>query len=130
MTHPNAPVMLRILTFRHPFLHYVVCNTELGLENEGKHAIVVHSLHGRKSAGADHWQHARRDREKMGFLSCKADPDVWLRPALKYDRVEYYKHVLLHKKDILSIMKDPVRCLRKELRRRFNLKEKSISAPN
>ena len=67
--------------------------------------------------------------KKMGFSSCKADPDVWIRPALKSNWVEYYHHVLLYNDDILAIDEEPETFLREELGKRFTLKEKSIGAP-
>ena len=75
--------------------HYVACGPEFGLENLGKHAIIVRALYGGKSAGVDYWRHVRSAMEEMGFSSSKVDPDVWLRLALKSDGVEYYQCVLL-----------------------------------
>ena len=110
--------------------HYVICGPEFGLENIGKHAIIIRALYGGKSAGADYWRHVRSAMEEMGFISCKADPDVWLRPALKSNGVEYYQYILLYTDDILAIMEEPERFLREELGKRFTLKEKSIGPPS
>ena len=44
--------------------------------------------------------------EEMGFESCKADPDVWFRPATYADGSEYYQYVLLYTDDILAIMEE------------------------
>ena len=60
--------------------------------------------------------------EEMGFLSCKADPDVWLRPSLKANEVENFQCVLLCADGVLATMEDPKRCLREELGKRFTLK--------
>ena len=109
--------------------HYVVCGPEFGLENVGKYAIIVRALYGGKSSGADYWRHVRSAMKDMGFSSCKADPDVWIRPALKSDGVEYYQHVLIYTDDILAIIEEPEKFLREELGKRFTLKEKSIGAP-
>ena len=92
--------------------HYVVCGPEFGLENVGKHAIIVRALYGGKSTGADYWRHVRSAMEEMGFSSCKADPDVWLRPALKSNGVEYYQHALLYTDYVLAIMEEPETFLR------------------
>jgi hypothetical protein len=69
--------------------HYIICGAEFGLENVGKIAKIVRALYGGKSAGADYWRHVRSAMNEMGFESCKADPDVWLRPALKADGTKY-----------------------------------------
>ena len=63
--------------------HYVVCGPEFAQENTGKHATIVRTLCGGKSAGAYYWRHARSDREEIGFSSCKVDPDAWILPVLK-----------------------------------------------
>ena len=47
--------------------HYVICGTEFRLENVGKHAIIVRTLYGGKSSGADYWSHVRSAMEEMGF---------------------------------------------------------------
>ena len=58
--------------------HYIICGPEFGLENVGKTAIIVRALYGGKSAGADYWRHVRAAMTNMNFISCKADPDVWM----------------------------------------------------
>ena len=60
----------------------------------------------------------------MGFTSCKAGPDVWMRPGTKDDGSEYWEFVLLFTDNILAIMCDP------EIGTRFTLiKESSIGPP-
>ncbi len=39
----------------------------------------------------------------MGFISCLADPDVWLRPASKTDGYQYYEYVLVYVNDVLAL---------------------------
>ena len=67
--------------------------------------------------------------EEMGFSSCKADPDAWIRPALKSNGVKHYQCVLFCTDGILAIMEEPETFLREELGKTFTLKEKSIEAP-
>ena len=67
----------------------MICEPEFGLENVGKKAIIVRALYGGKSAGADYWRHVRAAMEEMGFQSCNADPDVWMRPGTKSDDTTY-----------------------------------------
>ena len=110
--------------------HYIICGPEFGLENEGKKAIIVRALYGGKSAGADYWRHVRKAMTEMGFTSCKADPDVWMRPGIKSDGSTYWQYVLLYVDDILSIMEEPEKFIREELGQRFTVKEKSIGKPS
>ena len=77
---------------------------EFGLENVGKHTIIVSAIYESKSSGADYWRHVYSTMEKMGFSSYKDDPDVWLQPSLKVDAVENYQCVLLSIDDVLAIM--------------------------
>jgi len=60
--------------------HYIICGPEFGIENVGRLAIIVRALYGEKSA-ADYWRHVRTAMNELGFESCKADPDVWLRSS-------------------------------------------------
>ena len=41
----------------------------------------------------------------MRLIACPADPDVWLRPAIKSDGLEYYEYVLLYIDDALVVGK-------------------------
>ncbi len=109
--------------------HYIICGPEFGLENEGKKAVIVRALYGGKSAGADYWRHVRKAMDEMGFSSCKADPEVWMRPGIKDDGSEYWQYVLLYTDDILCVMEHPEKFLREEMGTRFTLKEKSIGPP-
>ena len=76
--------------------HYIICGPEFGIENVGKKAMIIRALYGGKSAGADYWRHVRKAMHELGFYSCKADPDVWIRPSIKEDGSDYYQYVLLY----------------------------------
>ena len=72
----------------------------------------------------------RKAIEEMCFESCKADADVWFRPATHADVSEYYQYVLLYTDDILATMEEPEKFLWKKLGARSTLKEKSIGPPS
>ena len=86
------------------YLQDLFCGLEFRLENVEKHAIIVGAIHGSASNGAYYWQHDLSAIEEMGFSSCKADPDVWLRLALKSNELEHYQRFLLYTDDILAIV--------------------------
>ena len=65
----------------------------------------------------------------LDFVSCLADPDVWMRPDVKSDGTEYYKYILLYTDDVLCVSEFPERILRKELDKYFKLKPNSIGPP-
>ena len=109
--------------------HYVICGVEFGLENMGKKALIIQALYGGKSAGRDFRNHLRECMSHLGFKSCLADPDVWMRAATKSDGSSYWEYVLLYVDDALCISENAERVLRDEVGKYFELKEKSIGPP-
>lgn len=109
---------------------YIVCGPEFGLENEGRVALIHRALYGGKSAGRDFRNHLRSCMAFLNFESCPADPDVWMRPAIKSDGTEVYEYVLLYTDDTLVISENAEAILRNELGRYFELKEESIGTPS
>ena len=70
--------------------------------------IVKMALYGLKSSGAASRAKLAGVLHDIGYLPSKADPDVWLRPAVKQDRSEYYKMVLCYIDDVLVISSTPM----------------------
>jgi hypothetical protein len=99
------------------------------VENEGKVALIHRALYGGKSAGRDFRNHLRSCMHHLGFKSCPADPDVWMRPAIKDDGTSVYEYVLLYTDDALAIGANAEPILRKEIGKYFELKESSIGPP-
>ena len=67
----------------------------------------------------------------IGFVSSKADPDVWLHESIRIDGMtQYYEYVLLYIDDCIVISDRPESILRKEIGKYFELKEESIGAPS
>ena len=52
-----------------------------------------------------------RKLNEIGFQSIPADPDVWLRPAVKFNGEDYYEWFLMYVDDILAISMDPTAIL-------------------
>jgi hypothetical protein len=108
---------------------YIVCGAEFGLENVGKVALIHRALYGGKTAGKDFRNHLRSCMHHLDFVSCPADPDVWMRPALKSDGSTCYEYVLLYTDDALVISENAEDILRREIGKYFELKEESIGTP-
>ena len=76
----------------------------LGLEfgkDAGKTAVIVRALYGLKSVGAAFRSHLAKCMEFMGYQSCKANPDLWLKPEQRpEDGVKYYSYILCYVDDI------------------------------
>ena len=68
--------------------------------------IVEKALYGLKYSGATWRAMFVETLQDMHFTLTKADPDVWLKPATKPDRTEYYKMILVYVDDVLHISHD------------------------
>ena len=108
---------------------FIICGIEFGLENVGKKALIRRALYGGKTAGRDFRNHLRECMCFLGFNSCKADPDVWMRAAKKANGTPYWEYVLLYTDDALAISENAENILRKEIGRYFELKAESIGPP-
>ena len=109
---------------------YITCGPEFGLENVGKAALIRRAQYGGKSAGRDFRNHLRSCMDHLGFKSCRADPDVWMRPATKKDGSQYWEYVLLYVDDCLVISEKGESVLRNEIGKYFTLKQNSIGPPD
>jgi hypothetical protein len=110
--------------------NFIVCGLKFGLENVGKHTLIRRALYGGKSAGCDFQNHLRECMNHLGFTPCRADPDIWMQPALKGDGSEYWEYVLICTDDTLVISENGEKLLRTELGKYFELKEESIGPPD
>jgi len=81
--------------------------TNLGPEfgpDAGKSAIIVRALHVLKSAGAAFCAHLASFMQHMGYTSCKANPDLWMKEELRPDdNFKYYSYILVYVDDILVV---------------------------
>ena len=102
---------------------YIICGPEFGIENIGKVALIHRVLYGGKTVGKDFRNHLRSCMRHIGFKSCPANPDIWMRPAEKADGTPYYEYVLLYVDDTLVISENAGRILGEEIGRYFELKE-------
>ena len=103
-----------------------------GLEfgsDKGRPAKIVRALYGLKSSGARFRDHLAGTLRQLGFISCKADPDVWLRPAVKTDGTKYYEYVLCYVDDILCQSQRPDLVM-KSVSGTYTLKEGSVKEPD
>ena len=108
----------------------MICGPEFGVENVDKVAIIVRALYGGKTSGADFWHHLRSCMEFLGFHSCKADPDLWMREAQKDDGSFYWEYVLLYVDDVLCISHQAERIIREQIGKYFVVKKGSVGPPS
>ncbi len=66
----------------------------------------------------------------MGYTSCKADPDLWLKALTRpEDNVHYYAYILCYVDDILCIHHDPMSVMN-EINKYLPLKPSSVGDPD
>ena len=85
---------------------YVIAGPEFGSE-KGHVMIVRKALYGLKTSGAAFRAHMAETLYDLEYKPSLADPDVWIRPAVKPDGFKYYDMVLVYVDDILCISHDP-----------------------
>ena len=91
--------------------YYIICGIEFGFEHESKNSLIHRALYDGKTAGKYFRNHLRSCMRHLDFLSCLADPDVWMCPAVKSDGTEYYKYILLYTDVVLCVSEFPERIL-------------------
>jgi len=106
---------------------YTRAGPEFGSE-QGSLMLIVRALYGLKSSGAAFRSLLAETLYDMDYKPTKADPDVWIRPAVKPNGFEYYEYVLCYVDDVLSISGDAMATM-KEIQTVFKLKDDKIEEP-
>lgn len=110
---------------------YFIAGSEFG-SKKGKVLIIKKALYGLKSSGAAWRALFASTLTELGYKPSDADPDVWLKPAVKPDGYEYYDMILVYVDDILHVShyksydEDPVM---QEIGRIYQLKDGSVKPP-
>ena len=95
----------------------------------GKFALIVRALYGMKSSGNSWRLHYASILENvLGFKSCYADNDVWLKPSQDRNGNKYYSYICIYVDDILILSKDPKSFMDK-LKGEVLVKPESIEEP-
>ena len=115
----NAPVKEKL---------YTIAGKEFGPKFEGRPALIVRALYGLRSSGKSFRDFLASNLREMGYVSSKADPDLWMMPDSKVDGTEYYRYVICYVDDVAVTMEEPKRFM-DELAQRFTLKEGSVQEP-
>jgi hypothetical protein len=108
---------------------WTCCDPEFGGEDSGKRAIVVRALHGLRGSGAAFRNHLVKLMTDLGFESCRADPDVWIRRASKPDGTQHYEYVLFYVDDALAISLD-LKSILLKIDKYFPMKPDSVVPPD
>ena len=110
--------------------YYIVVTPDLGLDEEwnGKSCKVVRALYGLPVAGASFREYLAKHLGELGYVPCKADRDVHLRP-FERNGEKLYQIAVCYVDDILVSGMCPQDQL-KEIATRFELKKGSVEKPS
>ena len=77
--------------------------------DKGKIIVITRALYGLKSS-ALMWHNHLADiiDNKLGFKSSLVDPDLWYKPMITSEGMEYYAYILIYVDDILIIDKTQI----------------------
>ena len=98
-------------------------------ELAGQLLIVEKALYGLKSSGAAFRAFLAETFDNMGFTLSVADPDVWLRPAVKHDDEQYYEYIICYVDDVLGVSVD-AKALMETIQKDFKFKKNKIEPPS
>jgi hypothetical protein len=107
---------------------WTTCRPEFGPDSVSKQAIIVRALHGLKNAGASFRNHLAKRMRDLHWEPCDADPNVWMRAAIRSDGFACWLCALIHVDDLLVIAENPKEILAK-IDCHFPIKPKSIAGP-
>ena len=101
--------------------------TEFGSEKD-KFVLVLRALYGLKSSGAAWRQILNQTLIDLGYVSSKADTDVWIKTEKKPDGAEYIAYVLVYVDEVLHLHHNPDTFM-DHLAEVYRLKDGSVGEP-
>ena len=92
--------------------------------------MIVRALYGLKCSGQA-WRQFIADtlKNKLGFTSSLADPDVWFKARTKPDGPKFYAYLLIYVGDAISVDLDPKKNI-DMIGNVFKIKEGSSAPPS
>jgi hypothetical protein len=102
---------------------------QLGPEYKGKRAIIAKALYGLRSSGRSFRDYLAKNLRELGFASSKADPDLWMKTAVKPNGDKVYEYAISSVDDLIFQEIDP-KGFMDALGQRFTLKPGSIKEPD
>jgi hypothetical protein len=108
---------------------YTMAGLEFGPNNAGRPVLIVRALYGLQSLGARWRDHVASTLREGGYVSCKADPDVWMWPMTKPNGDTHWEYAVCYVDDILIISHKPQEAM-DFLSSKYKLKEGSVKEPD
>jgi hypothetical protein len=106
---------------------YTVAGPEFG-EMEGRTVVIVRALYGLKSSAAAWHEHLTNSLHDLGFKPSYADPDVWMKPAVKPCGFKYYEYIFIYVDDVL-VLSHRAKQVMNAMSKMYRFKEGSIGPP-
>ena len=85
---------------------WMIARSEFGCD-KGKQMLIVHVLYSLKSSGTEFCAFLAETLHNARYRPWYADPDVWMRPAIKSSGIEYWEYMICYVNDVLVISDDP-----------------------
>ena len=96
----------------------------------GKNMLVIRALYGFKLSVAAFRIFLAEALYDLGYKSSVADPDVWLRPAIKEKYgFKYWEYVSCYVDDVLCVIDRPMHTM-KVIQSKINLKDEKMEKPD
>ena len=105
---------------------HTVAGPEFGSE-QGSVMLVKRALHGLKLSGAAFRSHLVKTVWDLGHQPTKANPDVWLKPAVKASGFKCDEMVLCYVDDAIAMSEHPMQTI-KGIKATFKLKGDEVEA--
>ena len=115
----NAPVGEKV---------WFVAGAAMG-EMQGMAMIITRALYGLKTSAKAWREFFGKSLKEMGYTSCIADPDVWMKPAVNKGGYKYWSYMLVYVDDCLSVHHDPGPEM-EELKSCYKLKNDKYGEPD
>jgi len=104
-----------------------IAGPEFG-ELQGRTMIIVRALYGLKSSRAAWHEHFANTLYDMDFKPSYADPDVWMRAAVKPNGFKCYEYIFVYV-DVLLILSHLTKAIVRVLKSIYCLKDDEVGAP-
>ena len=115
----NAPVGEKV---------YFIAKIECGIANKGRVMIIVRALYGLKSSAKAWRTFFSKTLDSMGYKSCLADPDVYMKPMTDHKGNKYWSYMLVYVDDCLLVHHEPDPVM-EELKTHYSLKNDTHGPP-
>jgi hypothetical protein len=90
--------------------------------------MIVQALYGLKSSGACWHDHMAQTLRDMGYVTCVANHNVWMKAKVKPTSDEYWEYILIYSDNILVMSHEP-QMVMLGLMKAYTLKEGSVAKP-